>query len=69
MDFFEDELVRFGYDWKQVVAEYLFSGEEPVFHSIMADRMLILSFSYNALLLLLTFMTSRPSIDPSCLCL
>ncbi|KAJ5377712.1 uncharacterized protein N7496_005121 [Penicillium cataractarum] len=37
VDFFEDELVRFGYDWKQVVAEYLFSGEEPVFHSIMAD--------------------------------
>lgn len=32
-------MVRLGYDWKQVVAEYLFSGEEPVFNCIMADRM------------------------------
>ncbi|KAJ5692207.1 hypothetical protein N7462_001630 [Penicillium macrosclerotiorum] len=37
VDFFEDEMVRLGYDWKQVVAEYLFSGKEPVFNSIMAD--------------------------------
>ncbi|KAJ5572816.1 hypothetical protein N7450_009800 [Penicillium hetheringtonii] len=37
VDFFEDELVRFGYDWKQVVEEYLFSGKEPVFNSIIAD--------------------------------
>lgn len=42
VDFFEDEMVRLGYDWKQVVAEYLFSGEEPIFNSIMADRMSIL---------------------------
>lgn len=39
MDFFEDELVQFGYDWKQVVSEYLFSGKEPVFNGILADRM------------------------------
>jgi len=39
VDFFEDELVRFGYDWKQVVEEYLFSGKEPVFNSIIADCM------------------------------
>ncbi|KAJ5152999.1 uncharacterized protein N7482_009477 [Penicillium canariense] len=37
VDFFEDEMVRLGYDWKQVVAEYLFSGKEPMFNSIMAD--------------------------------
>ncbi|CAG8239065.1 unnamed protein product [Penicillium salamii] len=37
VDFFEDELVRLGYDWKQVVDEYLFNGQEPVFGSIMAD--------------------------------
>ncbi|CAI7667650.1 unnamed protein product [Penicillium manginii] len=37
VDFFEDELVRFGYDWKQVVEEYLFSGKEPVFNSVIAD--------------------------------
>ncbi|KAJ5594490.1 uncharacterized protein N7459_000698 [Penicillium hispanicum] len=37
LDFFEDELVRFSYDWKQVVVEYLFSGNQPVFHSLSAD--------------------------------
>lgn len=39
VDFFEDELVRFNYDWKQVVAEYLFSGKEPVFNALIADCM------------------------------
>ena len=39
VDFYEDELVRFGYDWKQVVEEYLFSGKEPVFNAIIADCM------------------------------
>ena len=37
MDFYEDELVRFNYDWKEVVAEYLFSGDEPVFNAVIAD--------------------------------
>ncbi|RAH54202.1 MGS207 protein [Aspergillus piperis CBS 112811] len=37
VDFFEDELVRQSYDWKQVVNEYLFSGKEPIFNSIIAD--------------------------------
>lgn len=37
VDFFEDELVRFSYDWKNVVAEYLFTGKEPVFNAIIAD--------------------------------
>lgn len=39
MDFFEDEMVHLGYDWKEVVAEYLFTGKEPMFDSIMACRM------------------------------
>lgn len=30
LDFFEDELVRMGYEWKRVVVEYLFKGPEPV---------------------------------------
>ena len=42
MDFFEDELVRHGYDWKQVLADYLFSGKEPLFNSLVDDRMVIL---------------------------
>ncbi|GAD97228.1 hypothetical protein NFIA_069170 [Paecilomyces variotii No. 5] len=37
VDFFEDELVRYGYDWKQVVHEFLFSGKEPLINSIVAD--------------------------------
>ncbi|KAF4769320.1 hypothetical protein HAV15_008567 [Penicillium sp. str.  len=36
VDFFEDEMVHLGYDWKEVVAEYLFTGKEPMFDSIMA---------------------------------
>ncbi|KAH8149563.1 uncharacterized protein LAJ45_06192 [Morchella importuna] len=30
LDFFEDELVRFGYDWKAVVTEYMLKGPEPM---------------------------------------
>lgn len=41
--FFEDELILLGYDWKQVVNEYLFSGKEPVFDSIMAARKFLLN--------------------------
>lgn len=37
VDFFEDELVRHGYDWKQVVVDYLFSGKEPLFNSLVDD--------------------------------
>ena len=39
VDFFEDEMVRLDYDWKEVVAEYLFADKEPMFDSIMASRM------------------------------
>lgn len=37
VNYFEDELVRLGYDWKEVVREYLFSGRAPLFHSIFAN--------------------------------
>ncbi|KAL2814987.1 hypothetical protein BJX63DRAFT_391059 [Aspergillus granulosus] len=37
VDFFEDELVRHSYDWKKVVFNYLFSGQEPLVNSLMAD--------------------------------
>lgn len=40
VDFFEDELVRYGYDWKEVIFEYLFSGKEPIFNSLVEDRAL-----------------------------
>jgi hypothetical protein len=38
VDFYEDELVRLNYDWKEVVAEYLFSGDKPLFSALVADR-------------------------------
>ncbi|KAJ5816696.1 hypothetical protein N7447_008929 [Penicillium robsamsonii] len=37
VDFFEDEMVNLSYNWKEVVAEYLFTGKEPMFDSIMAS--------------------------------
>lgn len=37
MDFFEDELVRRGYDWKKLVNEFLFSGDEPMINSVVTD--------------------------------
>lgn len=37
VNYFEDELVRLGYDWKEVVREYLFSGRAPLFNSIFAN--------------------------------
>lgn len=38
VDFFEDELVRYGYDWKKVVHQFLFTGKEPLINSIVSDR-------------------------------
>ncbi|KZF23838.1 hypothetical protein L228DRAFT_246686 [Xylona heveae TC161] len=35
VDFFEDELVRLGYDWRNVVAEYLFKGKEPLINGMI----------------------------------
>ncbi|KAJ5632903.1 hypothetical protein N7490_009242 [Penicillium lividum] len=37
VDYYEDELVRLSYDWKEVINQYLFSGEQPIFNSILAD--------------------------------
>ncbi|KXG45864.1 uncharacterized protein PGRI_047200 [Penicillium griseofulvum] len=37
VDFFEDEMVNLSYNWKEVVAEYLFTAKEPMFDSIMAS--------------------------------
>lgn len=36
IDFFEDALaMRFGYDWKEVVAHYLFEGKEPLVNGLI----------------------------------
>jgi hypothetical protein len=40
VDFFEDELaLKFGYDWKRVAEEYLFSGKQPLINGVIAGRM------------------------------
>lgn len=51
VEFFEDGLTLLDYDWKQVVDEYLFSGEEPVFDSIMAVRKSLLNGNIAFMLL------------------
>ena len=38
MDFFEDELVKHGYDWKAVLNKYLFEGKEPLINNLVAGR-------------------------------
>jgi hypothetical protein len=39
VDFFEDELaLKFGYDWKRVAEEYLFTGKEPLIHGLIGGR-------------------------------
>ncbi|OJJ48201.1 hypothetical protein ASPZODRAFT_140517 [Penicilliopsis zonata CBS 506.65] len=37
INFFDDELVRLGYDWRQVVHDYLLTGEKPLINSMMSD--------------------------------
>ncbi|KAJ5548739.1 hypothetical protein N7513_005973 [Penicillium frequentans] len=37
VDYYEDELVRLNYDWQEVIDQYLFSGDNPLFSSILAD--------------------------------
>ena len=38
VDFFEDELVLKGYDWRKVVEQYLFSGDKPVGKCLVSGR-------------------------------
>ena len=40
VDFFEDAVaLRHAYDWKKVVNEYMFEGEEPLVNSLVCGRM------------------------------
>lgn len=38
MDFFEDQLVAEGYDWKGLLSHYMFSGKEPLVNSLVSGR-------------------------------
>lgn len=40
VDFFEDELaLKFGYRWKDVVEEYLYSGKNPLINNMVSGRL------------------------------
>ena len=34
VDFFEDRLVEYGYDWKRLVLDYMCEGKEPLINGI-----------------------------------
>ncbi|KAI9663671.1 MAG: hypothetical protein M1821_007161 [Bathelium mastoideum] len=36
IDFFEDQLVQNGYDWKRLVEEFLYEGKEPLINNLVA---------------------------------
>lgn len=39
VDFFEDELaLKYGYKWKKVVDEFLFSGKNPIVNGLIGNR-------------------------------
>jgi hypothetical protein len=51
VDFFEDALaMKFGYDWKQVVAHFMFEGKEPLVHGLIGGRMSLYSTSSESVL-------------------
>ena len=43
VDFFEDQLVLNGYDWRKVLSEFLFTGKEPLINCMIAGRMALLN--------------------------
>lgn len=68
VDFFEDEMVRLSYDWKEVVAEYLFTDKEPMFDSIMASRMFLMLLEKSRLhFARANHLPSGIAVDPSCI--
>lgn len=47
VDFFEDELVLNGYDWRKVLDKYLFNGKEPLANGLIAGRTFKLSLKVS----------------------
>jgi hypothetical protein len=63
VDFFEDALaMRHSYNWKRVVEEYMFGGEEPLVNCLIGGRM---SFHSICSLSISTNKCSWPSPYPS----
>jgi len=40
IDFFEDQLVQFGYDWRELLDDFLYSGKQPLINNLIAGRKL-----------------------------
>lgn len=38
MDFFEDHLASYSYDWRKVVAEFMFKGKQPLINAVICGR-------------------------------
>lgn len=38
LDFFEDHLANFSYDWKKVTSHFLFKGKEPLINAVIGGR-------------------------------
>jgi hypothetical protein len=36
VDFFEDQLVKYGYDWRELLNEFLLQGKEPLVNNLVA---------------------------------
>lgn len=66
MDYFEDELVLNGYDWRKVLDKYLLDGTTPLINNIVAGRMLVVSPSCSGIILTLSSWTS---FDSSGICI
>ena len=62
MDFFEDELVRRNYDWKDVIRSVLFTGHEPLFSSIIAGRKSMIRYTLLELRLTINHTVGHPLI-------
>lgn len=43
LDFFEDEWVKNGYDWKMVAIDYMMKGPQPLLHGAVCGRKSIFS--------------------------
>lgn len=39
VDFFEDQLVQLGYDWRELLFEYLFQGRNPLANNLISGCM------------------------------
>ncbi|KAF2238089.1 hypothetical protein EV356DRAFT_508717 [Viridothelium virens] len=50
IDFFEDQLVQKGYDWKRLVEDFLFQGKEPLINNViggLAHPLIHLGYGYE----------------------